>query len=513
MTTPVQASSPHAPRARVFLSYKRNAAPDEPLARQVLQFLTGQGHSVFIDQKLKIGQDWAREIENELRQADFLIVFLSEASSRSEMVKGEIEIARRQAEQGGKPRILPVRVGFAGSLPYPLNAYLDKIQYAFWQEEGDTGKVLADLHEVLCGGTLADLEHRPPTDTEGVLPPAYAAPLPSPGGTLDIEDPWYLQRPHDLTALSLIRQPGQTIIIKGPRQMGKSSLLVRVAAAALDAGKRVALLDFHLFDQATKASSELFFRRFLAAIAEQLDLPDQVAESWDPGLSNPQSCTRYFERQILAKIPEPLTLAIDEADALFGTSFPADFFAMLRSWHNSRASPTRKLWKKLDLVLATSTEPYMLIDRLHESPFNVGSVSALSDFLPDQVRELNRLHRSPLSPQDVERLAALLGGHPYMTRKALYALTKELAPEALFAQATQDGGPFGDHLRYYLLRLQGRRELAAALWQIVNGRSCEDEVLAYRLEGAGLVRRQGGKVVPRCQLYADYFRERLHPHG
>jgi len=513
MTTPVQDSSPDAPRSRVFLSYKRNAEPDEPLARQVLQSLTSQGHSVFIDQKLKIGQDWAREIENELRQADFLVVFLSDASSRSEMVKGEVEIARKQAAQGGKPKILPVRVGFMGSLPYPLNAYLDKLQYALWRTESDTEKVLADLHEVLSGGEITAPEGASATLGDGGdLPPAYAAPLPSPGGTLGVEDPWYLQRPHDLTALSLIRQPGQTIIIKGPRQMGKSSLLMRVIAAALDVGKRVALLDFQLLDQTTKESSDLFFRRFPAAIAEQLELPDQVDESWDSGLSSPQNCTRYFERRILAKIPEPLTLAIDEADAIFGTSFRSDFFGMLRSWHNNRAYPVKPVWKKLDLVLVASTEPYMLIDRLHESPFNVGSISTLSDFLPDQISKLNRLHPSPLSPPDVERLAKLLGGHPYLTRKALYAVTKELSPEALFAQATQDSGPFGDHLRYYLLRLQGRQELADALLEVVQEKGCEDEAFAYRLEGAGLVKRQGGKVVPRCELYADYFRERLHPH-
>jgi hypothetical protein len=515
MTTPIQGTARELPPVRVFLSYKRNAEPDEPLAGQILQSLTDQGHSVFIDQKIRIGQDWAGQIESELRQADFLVVFLSDASSRSEMVKGEIEIARRQAAQTGKPKILPVRVAFTGSLPYPLNAYLDQIQYALWQGESDTEKVLADIQEVLGGGELPESESLRHQPDGGDLPPAYAAPLLPPGGTLDLEDPWYLERPHDLTVLSLIkiRERGQTIIIKGPRQMGKSSLLMRAIDAALKTGKKAVLLDFQLLDQATKESSDLFFRRFPAALAEQLELPDQVDELWDSGVSNPQNCTRYFERQILAKIPEPLTLAIDEVDALFGTSFPSDFFAMLRSWHNNRANPVKPIWKKLDLVLVASTEPYMFIDRLHESPFNVGSISSLTDFLPDQVRELNRLHRSPLSPPEVERLAILLGGHPYLTRKALYAVTKELNPETLFSQATEDSGPFGDHLRYYLLRLQGKPELAEALWQVVQGRGCEDEALAYRLQGAGLVKRQDKRIVPRCQLYAAYFRERLHPHA
>jgi AAA-like domain/TIR domain len=510
MSTSTSGSTEARP-VRAFLSYKRNAAPDEALAARVLESLAGRGHSVFIDQKLTIGQEWAQEIENELRESDFLIVFLSEASSRSEMVKGEIEIARRHAARAGRPKILPVRVAFEGSLPYPLNAYLDKIQYALWQCESDTERVLEDLLKVLGGGAIAQSEPLQPAPGLGVdLPPAYSAPLPPPGGALDLDDPWYLERPQDSTVLSLIRERGQTIIIKGPRQMGKSSLLMRAVAAALGAGKRAALLDFQLLDQATKESSDLFFRRFAATIAELLDLPDQVDELWDPGVSTPQNCTRYFERHILAKLPQPLTLAIDEADAIFGTRFSSDFFAMLRSWHNSRANPTKPAWKRLDIVLVASTEPYMLIDRSNESPFNVGSTSSLSDFPPDQVSELNRLHRSPLSAVEVGQLVTLLYGHPYLTRKAFYVLKRELTPEELFSKATEDSGPFGDHLRYYLLRLQSKQDLAAALWQVAQGRGCADEAIAYRLEGAGLVRRQDGKVVPRCRLYADYFRERLH---
>ncbi|MDZ8086813.1 MAG: AAA-like domain-containing protein [Nostoc sp. DedQUE12b] len=40
-----------------------------------------------------------------------------------------------------------------------------------------------------------------------------------------------------------------TITIKGPRQMGKSSLLIRTIHTAVNALKRVALLDFQLFDK------------------------------------------------------------------------------------------------------------------------------------------------------------------------------------------------------------------------------------------------------------------------
>ncbi len=97
---------------------------------------------MFIDRRLTVGQAWAEEIEKQVRQSDYLIVFITAESSRSEMVRGEIEIARHHAATNSFPRILPVRLAFDGPLPYPLNAYLDKIQYAVWSGASDTPRLL-----------------------------------------------------------------------------------------------------------------------------------------------------------------------------------------------------------------------------------------------------------------------------------------------------------------------------------------------------------------------------------
>jgi hypothetical protein len=298
--------------------------------------------------------------------------------------------------------------------------------------------------------------------------------------------------------------------------MGKSSLLMRLVVAAMEAGKRPALLDLQLLDESTRNSQERCFRRFAEWIAEELDIPAHTAQFWDPDTPHPKNCSRFLEKQILARIDQPVTLAIDEADILFSTSFRADFFAMLRTWHNDRSNPVKAAWKKLDIVLVTSTEPYMFINRVEQSPFNVGEVLALEDFNPVQVRELNSRHRSPLSASDCERLNALLGGHPYLLRKALYAVAGDDASysrDDLFHRASEDNGPFGDHLRYYLLRLQETPDLIQALAGVVAGRDCPDESQYYRLQSAGLAKREQGKVVPRCKLYGDYFRERLRANS
>jgi hypothetical protein len=499
--------------ARVFLSYKRNVASDGELADRVVTALTGAGHQIFIDKQLRVGQDWAAEIDRQVRQSDYLIVFLTAESITSEMVRAEIEIGRDQSGKTSTPRILPVRLAFDGPLPYPISAFLDPIQYSYWDGPSDTPRLLRELLDVIGGhASMAAGPVSAPAVPAVHLPPAYAAPLPEPGGTLDVDDPWYLPRQTDVTALAHIRQQGQTLTIKGPRQMGKSSLLVRTVKAGLDAGKHVALLDFQLVGEDGKEDADLFFRRFASWVAEQLDLPDVVAKFWNADYASPQNCTRYMEQHVLESLGAPCIVAIDETDAIFQTSFSQDFFSMLRSWHNRRADPIRKSWKKLDIILSTSTEPQFFIDRPHESPFNVGVTLRVEDFQPDQVGELNARHPRPLARGEIDRLYRLIRGHPFLTRKALYMAagsTPTCSADDLFAHARDDGGPFGDHLRDYLLRLQRKQDLIPALRQVVDGRTLHDELAIYRLQALGLVRRDGQKVVPRCDLYGEYFRERL----
>lgn len=60
-------------KARIFISYKRNAEPDDQLALSIYHHLS-QSHEVFIDQSMAVGTKWAEKIEQELRQSDFLYV-------------------------------------------------------------------------------------------------------------------------------------------------------------------------------------------------------------------------------------------------------------------------------------------------------------------------------------------------------------------------------------------------------------------------------------------------------
>lgn len=501
---------------RVFISYKRSVDTDESVALQIFQTLSRQ-HQVFIDQTMLVGTRWVERIEAEIREADFLITFLSAQSVHSEMVESEIRMAHNLAEsQGGKPVILPVRLAYREPFQYPLNVYLNEINWAFWRGTEDTPRLIAELNQAICGGKLsivaveakAEILQSSPSSLPRPFASAQPVSLEMPEGTMDCESKFYVERSSDPLALKAIKRQGVTITIKGPRQMGKSSLLIRTINAAVAAGKRVAFLDFQLFDKATLNNADSFFRQFCSWLTDELEMADQVDEYWQMPLGNSQCCTRYVSRYLLKEVVQPLVLAMDEVESIFDSEFRSDFFGMLRSWHNSRA--TTPIWKKLDLALVTSTEPYQLIDNLNQSPFNVGVVIDLEDFTAEQVADLNRRHGSPLNFNEERQLIALLDGHPYLVRLAFYwVASQRLSSNELFANATADNGPFGNHLRNHLFRLHNKTELVQGMRQVIRYNTCEDERVFFRLRGAGLVRRERQIVMPRCQLYADYFRENL----
>jgi AAA-like domain/TIR domain len=512
-------------KPRLFISYKRGVEPDEPVALEIFQALR-QDYEVFIDQTMTVGTRWAERIEAEIRQSDFLISFLSAHSVHSEMVLGEIETAHHLSKKQGRPTILPIRLTYCDPFGYPLSAYLNGINWALWDSPLDTPRLLEELRQAIAGTPLSIATPASKAELTDIVPASGAIPQPLPAaqpvslempeGTMDLESQFYVARSGDAIALSTIGRQGVTITIKGPRQMGKSSLLNRTMAAAVAAGKRVAFLDFQLFDKTALTNGDRFFPQFCAWLTDELELADRVAEFWSLPLGNSQRCTRYLQRYLLKELGTPLVLAMDEVESVFDADFRSDFFSMLRSWHNNRA--TTPIWKQLDLALVTSTEPYQLIENLNQSPFNVGQVIELSDFPMEQVADLNQRHGKPLNSAQEQQLMTLLGGHPYLVRRSLYLVASgQLTVAQLFSEATADRGPFGDHLRYHLFRMNDKKDLIQGLLQVIRNQSCPDERVFFRLRGAGLVRRVGRSpvgdhrqiVLPRCQLYADYFQEHL----
>src|SRR5207248_6665068 len=113
---------------------------------------------------------------------------------------------------------------------------------------------------------------------------------------------------------------------------------------------------------------------------------------------------------------------------------------------------------------------------LNQSPFNVGTRVTLHDFTPGQLDDLNRRYGSPLRERgDRERFYALLGGHPYLTRRGLHELAAGGSRlDTLEARVNDEHGPFGDHLRRIHVLLARDPELCAAVRQVLDGGEVTD---------------------------------------
>jgi hypothetical protein len=103
---------------------------------------------VFIDLGIRISQDWGKEIDRNIKNADGFITFISEESMKSPMVKNEIEKAYRLQKKRGIPIIFPVRLAYKDELPYPVSAYLDPVQQFFWEDDSDTEFLLKELDDI-----------------------------------------------------------------------------------------------------------------------------------------------------------------------------------------------------------------------------------------------------------------------------------------------------------------------------------------------------------------------------
>jgi DNA-binding winged helix-turn-helix (wHTH) protein len=350
-----------------------------------------------------------------------------------------------------------------------------------------------------------------PPSSSTIIPSAPTQGMESLGGAVPLDSPFYIERPVDREFHAAVARGEGIVLVKGARQVGKTSLLARALQRAREAGARVILTDFLLLNAAHLASSEALLLTLAKSIANQLELPVAPHQVWDAELGPSMNFTHYMRSQVLQRYPTPLVWGLDEVDRLFTCPFGGEIFGLFRSWHNARSLDPQGQWSRLTLAMAYATEAHLFINDAHLSPFNVGTRLVLDDFTLEQVAELNRRYDSLLSEAEVERFFGLVCGHPYLVRRGLHELaTRGITLDELEAEADRDDGPFGDHLRRLLVSLNQDAALCEVVRGLIAGRSCPTAESFYRLRGAGVVVGDAAQEARlRCRLYANYLTRRL----
>ena len=477
--------------ASVALFYKRGARPDEDLLAYLEKDLGRRGCRVFVDRHLKVGVEWATEIERVIGSVDAVVPLLSPAAAESEMLSFEIQIADEAARHSrGKPRILPVRVNWEGPLPGALGSLLDRYQYALWRGPEDNKAVAEELAAALAAPAPADSRNLS---------------LETPGGAVPLNSTFYVVRPTDVDFLKAIERRDSIVLLDGARQMGKTSLLSRGLQQARKTGAKVVFSDFQKLNNANLESLESFYMALGTSLGDQLDLDVFPENVWRPQRGPNENFERYLRREVLEKIAAPLVWGLDEVDRLFTCPFAGEVFGLFRSWHNARALDPESPWGRFTQVIAYATEAHLFITDLNQSPFNVGTRVKLDDFTPEQVGDLNARYGNPLRNEAELRIFnRLLGGQPYLVRRGLHELaSREMAFEAFEKKAASDDGPFGDHLRRFLVLLARDPQLLEAIRGLLKTGEIPERKLFHRLRSAGILRGEApGDARFRCEIYA-----------
>jgi hypothetical protein len=498
--TPSAASA--AGGLHLAILYKRNAQPDESIAQWLEDQLSAQGHQVFVNRHAQKGTEWLLEIEKQIRGADAVIPLLSAASAASEMLGWEIETAYGAAEQqNGKPRLLPVRLAFADALAEPLGGILSAAPQFAWKDVHDNARVATEL--------AASLRNPAPVLKE---------PEPA-GGAVPLDSEYYIERPTDAEFRKAVERRTCVILVKGARQMGKTSLLARGLQQARAAGATVVTTDFQTLNNDDLSSIEKFYRALMKQMVKRLGLKISLDDAWRAGDSANDNFAAFLET-VLEGVPQALVWGMDEVDRLFTSEFASEVFGLFRSWHNDRMLNPEGLWTRLSMVIVYATEAYLFIKDINQSPFNVGTKIELRDFGIEEVSELNRRYGTPLeTPAELQRFFALVGGSPYLVRRGLQELRALAASprgavgayplETFESIADQDEGPFGDHLRRILVTLAKNPVLTEAVRQVIGSAGAKASIPMddfVRLRSAGVMAgASSNEVMLRCELYRKFL--------
>lgn len=378
-----------------------------------------------------------------------------------------------------------------------------------WRQEIAVRHASAFAFEVLAkleGGVneaanVATVIHPPPIPTAINLEPI--------SGAVPLNSPFYIERPNDQELMDAIKRSDSFVLIKGARQMGKTSLLARGLHMARDMGTCVVITDLQKLNAEHLTSTTSLLQALGGVIAYKLNLDRYPKDVWSPQQGPNMNFEHYLRSEVLGKINGTLVWALDEVDRLFGCPFADEVFGLFRSWHNERSLDPQAPWQRMTIAMTYATEAHLFIKDQNQSPFNVGTPLTMKDFTrEEEIPELNRRYGEPLrNSVELDAFYRLVGGHPYLTRYALNEMVSHELPYAVFErQAGDDDGPFGDHLRHFLKFLIKDALLRDTMRNLIRGQAQPSNEAFYRLRSAGLVSgRTTQDARPRCQLYVDFF--------
>ncbi len=369
----------------VFLSYNDE---DRHVVEQIAVLLADKSKlNPWFDQWALIpGESWVRNLARGLEAASSCAVFVGQ-SGEGPWQKPEVETALQQHRNNPNYRVIPVLLPQAPQKPV-LPPFLDGHTWVDFRNGLDDDNALWRLEGGIRGEeprrgrppqtgerqeSVDDQSSSSSGSAQHVEPPPHFDPLDLiiPGGALDIDSRFYIARDTDEQVFHALGLQRALVTIRGARQTGKTSLIMRMYAAlrAPDQQCRTAFVDLQALPLHEFQSLSTIWRAIAIAIAEQLQLDDWDDTTWQLDGSYTRQVSQFLDRSVFEVEKTPLLICLDEVDRVFHTPIRSEFFASLRAFYNRGAlDPT---WKQVRWLLGTASEPSFFIEDLTQSPFNI----------------------------------------------------------------------------------------------------------------------------------------------
>src|ERR1700674_738965 len=149
-----------------------------------------------------------------------------------------------------------------------------------------------------------------------------------PGGALPLHSTLYISRPGDGIFCHAMARHDSIVLVKGPRQVGKTSLLARGLEAARMLDARVLLIDFQHFGPDAFETAAKLLLAMAELVAYQLELPSRPNQKWIDLMSPSSNFERFLRREVLTRDVSYFVLALDEVDLLFNHDYASEVFGL-----------------------------------------------------------------------------------------------------------------------------------------------------------------------------------------